>query len=99
LNYDDPHLVANFGRLLRIRDDARILAASVLWALEEKHRLGIQPELRVQRGAFYGTHLRTAADAKAAGWTPYSIQSQNYFSQASKHNVPVIYVVGGMQRM
>jgi hypothetical protein len=73
----------------------RAFAGSVLWGLEEKYKVGMQPEIRIQKGTFYGAHLRTAAHAKAAGWAPYLIQSQNYLFQASKHGLPVIYVASG----
>jgi hypothetical protein len=96
LSYDDPSFVANFGKILRFREDIRRLAGTTLYAMNKKHGIGMDPDLvGVHPGLFYGAHLRTAADAKAAGWTPYINQSVNYLSHANQHKLPVIYLTTG----
>ena len=74
----------------------RRLAATVLYAMNKKYQLGIDPEAQgIHDGKFYGAHLRTAADAASAGWTPYSTQSSHYLSHASHNHLPLIYVASG----
>ncbi|KAF4627887.1 hypothetical protein G7Y89_g10270 [Cudoniella acicularis] len=71
LSYDDPHFVANFGKILRFREDVRRLAATVQFAMSQKYEMGIEAgEEGIFPGRYYGAHLRTAPDAKAARWTP-----------------------------
>jgi len=96
LSYDDPSFVANFGKILRFREDVRRLAGTTLYAMNKKYSIGMDPDaVGVHPGQFYGAHLRTAADAKAAGWTPYIKQSENYLSHANQHRLPVIYLTTG----
>jgi len=96
LSYDDPLLVANFGKMLRFREDVRRLAATVLYAIDKKYGIGIDPDLPgVRLGLFYGAHLRTEADAKAAGWTPYAHQAENYLNHAHHEKMSTIYLVTG----
>ncbi|KAL2060327.1 hypothetical protein VTL71DRAFT_9722 [Oculimacula yallundae] len=93
LTYDDPHLVAQFGRILQFREDVRRIAAGVVWALDKKHTLGLKSKGGgVKEGAFYGAHLRTGADATSAGWTSYAIQEGNYIAHAEKLKLGVIYL-------
>jgi hypothetical protein len=96
LSYDDPLLVANFGKMLRFREDVRRLAATVLYAMDKKYGMGIDLDLPgVHPGKFYGAHLRTEADAKAAEWTPYTYQAENYLNHAHHKKMPTIYLVTG----
>ncbi|TVY36411.1 hypothetical protein LSUB1_G005969 [Lachnellula subtilissima] len=98
LSYDDVLLVGNFGRMLRFREDVRRLAATVLYAMDKKFGMGVDPNLAgVQPGLFYGAHLRTAADAKAAGWTPYAHQAENYLKHARAKELSTIYLTTGNQ--
>lgn len=92
LTYDDPYLIPQFGRLLIFRADVRRTAAAVLYALSKKHSLSLDPG-RISEGKFYGAHLRTGNDAKAAGWTGYEVQSANYIATAAHYKLPAIYVV------
>lgn len=86
-----------FGKLLRFREDTRRLAATVLYALSQKHELGLFEgnNKSIFPRKYYGAHLRTGPDATAAGWTPYSIQSQNYISEATKYSLELMYVASG----
>ncbi|KAK0108626.1 hypothetical protein ONS95_003419 [Cadophora gregata] len=92
LTYDDPHLVAQFGRILRFRPDVRRIAATTVYALNTKYKLGLQPRRDVIQGKFYGAHLRTGQDAVAAGWTAYGVQEHNYIAHARKANLALIYL-------
>lgn len=92
----------NFGGLLRIRRDIRRLAAVVVQSLAEKFGLSIDPRDGVPRGAFYGAHLRTEADAGAAGWlndgevnANFSAQTDAYIAHAVKKKLGVMYVATG----
>jgi len=94
-SYDTPEFVHNFGRIFRFREDARTLAASVLFDLSAK----LQPH---QRGTsvsglynFFGAHLRVASDAAKMNWPGYDKQAGRYLEQAIKHNLSIIYVATG----
>jgi hypothetical protein len=96
LSYDDSHLVANFGKLLRFREDVRRLAGVVLYALDTRYNLGIEAAKEgVRLGHFYGAHLRTEHDARVAKWTPYEVQSENYLVHARQSQLSVIYLATG----
>lgn len=98
IDYDGPAFIANFGRILRLSEDVRRLAAIVLYAMNEKYQLGINPAIPgIQEGKFYGAHLRAAIDAVKAGWTPYWTQSENYISVAANSNLPLIYTASDSQ--
>jgi hypothetical protein len=71
------------------------LAATVLYALSTKHSLSLHTTSSIEAGKFYGAHLRTAVDAQAAHWTPFSTQSSNYLSQAALRNLSTIYLASG----
>ncbi|KAH8676555.1 hypothetical protein BGZ60DRAFT_372421 [Tricladium varicosporioides] len=99
LSYDDPHFVSNFGKILRFREDVRRIAATVQWAMSKKFDMGMKArEDGVFPGRYYGAHLRTAPDAKAAGWTPYETQAKNYLDHASQWHIPVIYLAGSEKK-
>jgi len=95
LSYDDPHFVPNFGKILRLREDTRRIAAAVLYALSQKYNLdlGVQKaEPFISGGQFYGAQLTTGA----SGGTPVANQIANYVSEAKKYNLLVMYVAGGL---
>lgn len=84
--------------MLRFREDVRRLAATVLYAMDKQFAMGFDPDLPgVRPGLFYGAHLRTAADAKAAGWTPYARQAENYLTHARHKELSTIYLATGNQ--
>ena len=68
IDYDQPAFIACFGRILKLNEDVRRLAAKVLYAMDEEFHLGLNPKIPgIQEGKFYGAHLRTAVDAAKAG--------------------------------
>ncbi|PQE31878.1 alteRNAtive oxidase protein [Rutstroemia sp. NJR-2017a WRK4] len=97
LNHDSPHFVAHFGRLVRPTLEIRTLASTILYSLSQRYNLDLDPEQGIQANKFYGAHLRTSKDAKAAGWTPFEVQTRNYL-QAAKHNgLSLIYLVSASE--
>ncbi|KAI9740131.1 MAG: hypothetical protein M1818_004882 [Claussenomyces sp. TS43310] len=100
--YDDGNDFAlNFGRILKFREDVRVLAAITVHELAVQFSLSINESESVSRNAFFGAHLRTEMDA-VKGWPPqdwkysrYDTQSQLYLEQASRSNASVIYVASG----
>jgi len=96
-NYDTPGFIATYGRILRFHETVRRLAAIVLYAMDKKYELEINPAARgiPAPEKFYGAHLRTAADAAKAGFAPYEDQAAAYLEDANKHKLPVIYLACG----
>ncbi|KAF7927974.1 hypothetical protein BELL_0715g00020 [Botrytis elliptica] len=85
LKYDNPDFVSQFGRLIRPNQEIRTLASTVLYALSQKYNIRFNASEGIQDKMYYGAHLRTGEDAKAANWTSVEKQTQNYL-QACKHN-------------
>lgn len=91
IHYDSEDFIYNFGRILQTRRQAQVMAANVLYNMRTKHEIGIQP-IGIQTNAYLGAHLRTAADAKKAGWLSYAEQSAFYFVYAASRGLKTIYV-------
>lgn len=62
--YDSPSVARNFGRLLRIRKDARQVAAVALYNMQKQYKLDLDPRTGIKNGKFVGVHLRTEADVE-----------------------------------
>jgi hypothetical protein len=90
--YSDPtDFMTSFGRLLRIREPSRRLAAAALHTLRTKHNIPITP-VNITASAFFGAHLRVAADATKAGWTGYDQQAAFLLDFADEVNLKTLYV-------
>lgn len=68
-HYDGEEFRRDFGRLLRVRDDVRLLAASGLWELARRFGLQLDPRRGIshnpaqdKNSRFVGAHLRTEKD-------------------------------------
>ncbi|KAK2610482.1 hypothetical protein N8I77_003909 [Diaporthe amygdali] len=68
-HYDGEAFRRDFGRLLRVRDDVRLLAASGLWNLARRFSLQLDPRRGIghnpaqdKNPRFVGAHLRTEKD-------------------------------------
>ncbi|KAK4220085.1 Ppx/GppA phosphatase family-domain-containing protein [Rhypophila decipiens] len=61
---DSPSVARNFGRLLRIREDARQVAAVALYTMQKRYKLALDPRTGIKNGKFVGVHLRTEADVE-----------------------------------
>lgn len=100
--YSDPERFAlDFGRILKFRKDARVLATTVLKNMVKRHELHVDAWAPIWRKSFFGAHLRTERDSQQ-GWpveqyeySRYSTQSQNYLSQALKSGSKLIYLASG----
>lgn len=84
----------DFGKLLRVRDDIKVLAASALWNLAKAHGVALpNPQTGFSSSSsdaaegFVGIHLRTEADARngAGSWPPYHDQVPYYFAFLQNH--------------
>lgn len=82
---------SSFGRLLRIREPSRRLAAAAVHALRTKHHIPITP-IGITLSAFFGAHLRVAADATKAGWTGYDAQAAFLLDFADEVKLKTLYV-------
>ena len=96
INYDPPPFVATYGRLILARQDIRETAANVLFSLSEKDSLDVDvSKPGIQKGKFYGVHLRTDADALNVGWPGYDMQSKNYLIGGKKSKLKSMYLASG----
>lgn len=67
--------------------------------MDKKNGLGIVADHRgVQLGTYYGAHLRTERDARAANWTAYNPQTENYLNHANSSRLHVIYLATRNER-
>ncbi|KUI67431.1 hypothetical protein VM1G_02611 [Cytospora mali] len=89
----------DFGRLLRVRDDVRVLAASGLYNLARRFGLPVDPRRGLSgsyggdagadndsRAMFVGVHLRTEKDAmyRDLGFPDYDAQVMYFFNYLEK---------------
>lgn len=93
LNHDKSDFVSQFGRLIRPNTEIRTLAATVLYTLSRSYNLRYNASQGIQDGMYYGAHLRTGSDAKAANWTSFEKQTQNYLQACKYNKLRVIYLV------
>jgi len=95
LSFDSPAFVATFGRIIQFTSDIKTVAAAILYGIATKYAPSITPSAGIQNGTFYGAHLRTAKDATLSGWRTYDEQSSDYLTEASSHNLSLIYLSSG----
>ncbi|KAI3401689.1 hypothetical protein diail_9353 [Diaporthe ilicicola] len=84
VHYDGEAFRRDFGRLLRVRDDVRVLAASALWNMARRFGLPLDPRRGIDHNPaqdknprFVGVHLRIEKDTvpppesgRAPGYLP-----------------------------
>lgn len=93
---DGPGFARNFGRILRIRTDARQLAASALFNLQKRFDLQIDPRRGIRNGSFVGVHLRTELDTVNNNRYPsYAEQAAYYLDYAVRSRNPIVYLATG----
>lgn len=91
---DKAPFASSFGRMLRIRPDARRLAASALFSLESRFRLNLDPRTRYHPTSFVGVHLRTEEDV--TDMIPdYTTQAANYLHCLSESESSVAFLASG----
>ncbi|EON98887.1 putative alternative oxidase protein [Phaeoacremonium minimum UCRPA7] len=100
---DGDAFVREFGKILSFRNDTRALAAKVLFELNKKFELSINPTKAINPGAFYGAHLRLEDDATWA-WSPdewrfsrMKDQFEEQFRNVARANLNVVYAASGNQ--
>jgi hypothetical protein len=91
---DMPEVERNFGRILRIRTDARRLAASGLFNMGRKFKLNLDPRIGYHPGSFVGVHLRTERDV-AGKFPVYTTQAAYYLSYLVQAKAPVAFLATG----
>ncbi|KAL8387862.1 hypothetical protein RB595_009620 [Gaeumannomyces hyphopodioides] len=105
---DPPEFVASFGRLLRVRADARRLAAETLFALRASYGLDLDPRRARPSGSgpktggaltksFMGVRLRTDRDiqVKNPPWPSYVDQAPYFLGLLAERQAPVMYLAQG----
>jgi hypothetical protein len=97
---DSPSLVKNWGRILRVRRDIRELAASILFALQKKFKLRLDPRnstpiVGTKRRGFVGVHLRTEGDDAEGTFPSYETQAAYYLDFAARVQAPVVFLATG----
>jgi hypothetical protein len=94
---DGASFARHFGRILRIRPDARRIAASALFNLHKRFQLGIDPRLGLQNDSFVGVHLRTEVDTlrSKTRYPTYEEQAAYYLDYAVQSKASVIYLATG----
>jgi len=96
INYDPPAFIATFGRLIKTRWDIRSVAGAVLFSLSEKGGLNLDvSQPGIEKGKFYGVHLRTDQDAINVNWPGYDMQSKNYLLGGKKSGLKSMYLASG----
>ncbi|KAL5322968.1 hypothetical protein ACEPPN_007494 [Leptodophora sp. 'Broadleaf-Isolate-01'] len=100
--YSDPEQFAlDFGRVLKFRQDTRLVATKTLRNLVRKYSLHGDFRSPIWNQTLFGVHLRTERDSQQ-GWPPslynyskYETQSTSYLTQAASSGVTVMYVASG----
>ncbi len=92
--YDPAGFAANFGRLLRIREDARRLAGSALFNMQKLFHLDLDPRNGIRNESFLGIHLRTEKDAKGI-FPDYETQAADYLNYMARHQMGVVFMATG----
>jgi len=91
----DRHSVASsFGRMLRVRPDARRLAASALFTLRSRFRLNLDPRRRYHPESFVGIHLRTEENVDDK-YPDYSSQAAHYLDYILESESEVAFLATG----
>lgn len=100
---DGEAFVHEFGKILSFRKDTRALAAKVLFELDRRFELSIDPTKPVNPGTYYGAHLRLEKDAVWA-WPPeewrfsrMEEQFEQQFLNIERTGLNVVYVASGNQ--
>ncbi|KAF9879134.1 hypothetical protein CkaCkLH20_03367 [Colletotrichum karsti] len=91
---DTAAVASSFGRILRIRQDARRLAASALFTLALRFRLNLDPRTRYHPESFVGIHLRTEEDVNER-FPDYVTQAADYFHFLSDSRSHVAFLASG----
>lgn len=87
-----PNVSRSLGRVVQFPQETRRLAAIIYWELSRQFNFTVDPGATgIANNTYYGAHLRTAKDAKVAGFTPFDLQVSFYLDRAQASNLSVIY--------
>jgi hypothetical protein len=93
---DGEPFARHFGRILRIRSDARRIAAAALFNLHKRFSLGIDPRLGLNNESFVGVHLRTEKDTELnQNFPTYEEQAAYYLDYAVTSKSRVVFLATG----
>jgi len=92
--YDAPDFAANFGRILRIRRDARELAGSAVFNIHKMFDLNLDPRNGIKNESFLGVHLRTESDVEGK-FADYETQAANYLAYMTANHMKVVFLATG----
>ncbi|KAF8846914.1 hypothetical protein BDZ45DRAFT_783552 [Acephala macrosclerotiorum] len=104
---DGEAFSTQFGRILKLRADARGLATNVLMNLVQEYGLGVDIESLIFENAFWGVHLRAEKDAldglpvaeKSKLYPTYGMRSKLYLDhmmrERNKVNTRLVFVASG----
>lgn len=95
-SYDPPGFVRNFGGIVRFREDARQLAASVLFSMQKKWQAQADSyPASVDDHGFVGVHLRTEKDVWGLDFPVYDEQAAYYLDYILQSKYRVVYLASG----
>ncbi|KAH8905527.1 hypothetical protein BR93DRAFT_804020 [Coniochaeta sp. PMI_546] len=93
---DGAEFARHFGRILRVRTDARELAAAALFNLHKQFNLRIDPRQGIKNDSFVGVHLRTEVDTASNDKFPsYEEQAAYYLDYAVRSGNPLVFLATG----
>ncbi|GKT41934.1 uncharacterized protein ColSpa_02115 [Colletotrichum spaethianum] len=91
---DKASVASAFGRLLRIRPDARRLAGSALFTLGSRFKLKLDPRMQYRPTSFVGIHLRTEENVDDK-YPDYPTQAANYLHYLSESDSKIAFLATG----
>ncbi|KAK4193371.1 hypothetical protein QBC35DRAFT_103975 [Podospora australis] len=93
-SYDSPELARNFGRILRVRKDARLLSTLALYHMQQRFGMDLDPKKGIKHSKFVGAHLRTEADARQM-FLPFEVQTQNLLDFITNTTTNLAFIATG----
>lgn len=92
---DGADFARHFGRILRVRTDARELAAAALFNLHTRFDLQLDPRKGLRNDSFVGVHLRTEVDTLNKELPSYEEQAAYYLDYAVRSGNRIAYLATG----
>ncbi|KUJ13919.1 uncharacterized protein LY89DRAFT_150577 [Mollisia scopiformis] len=104
---DGQAFSTQFGKILKLRADARSLATKVVKNMAEKHKFAANVHAPILENSFWGVHLRTESDAleslpevsKDRLYPTYAMQTKLYLDfmtqERNSVNSSLVYVASG----
>ncbi|KAE8450668.1 hypothetical protein EG329_006013 [Mollisiaceae sp. DMI_Dod_QoI] len=97
IHSDDVNFAENFGKILKIRSDARSLATTVLQKLSSTYSLSFDLQHPSSKKGFIGAYLSTASDPdrltkEDQNYARFETQSKLYLDLSVHSNMSLVYV-------